>query len=163
MVLKGAFCGDPNMPKCVSDRGSAPGPAVGAHDAPRDTLSSGEGHPFHTSPHSALDSPAFGARHSALRYFGALPEIFFSRTVPGCMVAMASLSFFAKISSRFLPFRYCLTPPYMRKNVGTQKHRGNRPIVWDIANVLHDGAVGAPTPAVGMGLRMVNPALHWLQ
>jgi len=27
--------------------------------------------------------------------------------------------------------------------IQTQKDGGNRPIVWDIANVPHDGAVGA--------------------
>jgi len=37
-VQKGAFCGRQNMSKCVIGRGSAPDPAEGAHDAPRDPL-----------------------------------------------------------------------------------------------------------------------------
>ena len=53
--------------------GLCPGPAVGAHDASR-PLVGWEGHPSHTLPHSALDSPAFGACHSASRYLGALPR-----------------------------------------------------------------------------------------
>ena len=37
--------------------------------------------------------------------------------------------------------------------IQTQKGEGDRPIVWDIANVPHDGAVGVPGP------RMINLAL----
>ena len=52
----------------------------------------------------------------------------------------------------FLPFWYCLTASYKRKMVrATAASCGT-------LHVPHDGAVGAP-PYVGMGPRMVNPAL----
>jgi len=76
-VQKGAFYGLQNTPKCI----------LGAHDTAPDPLVGCGGTPL-LIPHPTwrllrLDSRAFGARHWAPRFEGALPpQTFFFRTAP---------------------------------------------------------------------------------
>ena len=61
--LPKVFCKPQICQKCVGDRGSAPDPAGGAHDASPDPLIGWGGAPsFQSSPPRRLDSRAFGAQ-----------------------------------------------------------------------------------------------------
>jgi len=116
---KGAFCGLQTMPKCVS------GPRWRTYDDPQthSRLGSGPRPPLHTHFTRRSILPPLALATGCLDNFweGACPQIFFFKTVPGCMRRWARCPV-CKTSNRFLPFWYCLTPPYKRKR-GQPPHR----------------------------------------